>query len=586
MNKIFRWIDIATRLSSIPIPRYALVIAVSCWIAVVANVPLWIKIVLLPEYDSAASNPATFIAAFMIGIAALNVLVFSLFTWGRLLRPMLTLFSLVSALAAYFMLEYGIVIDSTMITNVLQTDPNEAGDLIGWRFFFAVLICSALPLSWIWRSKLRPESVLRSATRQITLMLTAAVIASICILLTYQPLASTMRNHKQLRYLINPLNSIYAITNLGAGKLSRDDNTLIPVGEDARKALPETGAAPLLLLVLGETARAESFQLNGYERETTPYLAARTDLFFSQNAWSCGTSTADSVPCMFSFLGRDGYLSRNGSYENVLDVIKKAGLAVLWLDNQSGCKGVCARIETQNLSPIDTHVECTPEGCLDVAMLDGLKERIEALQPERRAKGVVIVLHQMGSHGPAYYKRSSTDRKPFQPECIKSALQTCSRQDVVNAYDNSIRETDFFLSQTISWLERQYPGSATSMIYASDHGESLGEANIYLHGLPYAIAPDVQKQIPWLVWMSSQMQQDTGISISCMQEKMPEKKISHDNYSHSVLGILGIETTIYQKELDIFNKCREIKDEDRLNYSNSLSLPPSKSIQINSRGLL
>ncbi|MGB6104927.1 MAG: phosphoethanolamine--lipid A transferase [Pusillimonas sp.] len=585
MNKLVSWLNIATRLSSTSIPSHTLVIAVSFWIAAVVNIPLWIKIVLLPEYDSAASNPIPFIAAFIIGITALNTLVFSLFTWGKLLRPMLTLLVLTSASTAYFMLEYGIVIDSTMITNVLQTNPNEAGDLIGRRFFLAVFLFSAVPASWIWRVELKSEPLVRALGRQILLIFSGAIIACICILLIYQPLASTMRNHKQIRYLITPLNSIYAIANLGAGKLARDDKVLIPVGNDARKALPADGAAPLLFLVLGETARAESFQLNGYARETNPYLAARTDLFFSQNAWSCGTSTADSVPCMFSFLGRDGYQSRKGSYENMLDVIRKAGLAVLWLDNQSGCKGVCARIETQSFSPIDTHVECTAEGCLDVAMLDGLKERIEALPPEQRAKGVVVVLHQMGSHGPAYYKRSSPERKPFQPECKNSALQTCNRQDVVNAYDNSIRETDFFLSQTISWLERHYPGSATSMIYASDHGESLGEANIYLHGLPYAIAPDVQKQIPWLVWMSNRMQRESRISIACMKERMSKRRISHDNYAHSVLGALGIESTIYKEGLDIFKDCRDSSERKDLNHPNIFESLPSQEIHTSSRGL-
>jgi lipid A ethanolaminephosphotransferase len=112
-------------------------------------------------------------------------------------------------------------------------------------------------------------------------------------------------------------------------------------------ATPRRSKPPLLLLVLGETARSGNFSLNGYGRPTNPLLA-KEDVASQRNAWSCGTSTAASLPCMFSNFGREAYDSRPANYEGLLDVLQRAGLAVLWIDNQSGCKGACDRMPNVN----------------------------------------------------------------------------------------------------------------------------------------------------------------------------------------------------------------------------------------------
>lgn len=142
------------------------------------------------------------------------------------------------------------------------------------------------------------------------------------------------------------------------------------------------------------------------------------------------------------------------------------------------------------------------------------------------------------------------------PECASTALQECERQQVVNAYDNSIRETDVFLDSVLKWLSTRSDQPEAAMIYVADHGESLGENNIYLHGLPYAIAPDVQKHVPWLTWLSPAMQSRSSLPTGCLQQDLAQRRITHDNYFHSVLGLMDVTTGAYNPDLDMFTACR------------------------------
>ena len=244
---------------------------------------------------------------------------------------------------------------------------------------------------------------------------------------------------------------------------------------------------------------------------------------------------------MFSNLGREAFENRPANTEGLADVLQRAGYAVLWLDNQAGgCKGVCDRVPKVDYRALQAAAPelCQGDECFDEVMLRGLDERIARLPAERRARGVVVFMHQMGSHGPAYYLRSPARFQRFPPECTTNALQQCAREQVVNAYDNTIAYTDHFLASTIDWLKTREAQWAPALVYVSDHGESLGENNLYLHGLPYSIAPDVQKHVPWVTWLSSTFEQQSGISMNCVAQQR-EAKLSHDNYFHSALGLLG-----------------------------------------------
>ncbi|MBB6562929.1 lipid A ethanolaminephosphotransferase [Acidovorax soli] len=535
------------------------VLLVSLWLATVCNVPLWREVAALPGQGSLRGYG--FALAFGAIVTAGNAGLLALLAWRWTLKPAAVLLVLMAAFGAYFMLAYGIAIDASMLTNVVQTDVHEAGDLLSLRMLATVAALAAPPLLWLLRTPVRRLPPLRQAVHNGLLLLAAIAVIVGSLLAVFQDFSSTMRNHTKLRYLINPLNSVYALGNVATKPLRMDQRTLVPVGRDAHLGASYAGQAkpPLLVLVLGETGRSGNFGINGYARDTTPLLSARAkELVSAGNAWSCGTSTAASVPCMFSHLGKSGYEGRSANFESLVDVLHHAGLAVLWLDNQSGCKGVCDRLGDTNTANLKDPALCAHQGeCLDRIMLKDLDARIAALPAEQRQRGTVVVMHQLGSHGPAYYKRSAPDAKKFLPECTSTALQECSRQQVVNAYDNSIVEIDRFLDGVIQWLGTQNATAQTAMLYVADHGESLGENNIYLHGLPYSIAPDVQKHVPWITWLSPAMQARVGASTGCLQKDLRERRITHDHYFHSVLGLMDVQTGAYQPEQDMFTPCRD-----------------------------
>jgi len=530
-----------------------LVVWTSLWIATVCNVALWRELSRLPGLSS--GQVLTISVALSLVIALATAALLSLLAWRWTLKPAITLFLVSAALGSYFMLAYGVVIDQTMMVNTLQTDVRETRDLLNWRLLATLLVLAGLPLYFLWRQNVRRKKAARQALANTLTLIGASALMVLVVLLFFQSIASVMRNHPQLRYLINPLNSFYALGSVAAQPFQRNESVILPLGEDAKLGASYAGQTkpPLLLLVLGETARSGNFAINGYQRPTTPELALE-NIASQRNAWSCGTSTAASVPCMFSHFGRQTYDARPANYEGLLDVLQHAGLAVLWIDNQSGCKGACDRIPNVDTSQLKVPELCEGGECLDEVMLQGLDERIAALSAERRAKGVVVVMHQMGSHGPAYYKRSPPAFKKFLPECTSNSLQSCERDGLLNAYDNSIVYTDHLLASAIGWLKGQEARSAPAMLYLADHGESLGENNLYLHGMPYSVAPDVQKRVPWITWLSPGFEQRSHVTTTCLKQRL-DAPISHDNYFHSVLGLMNVQTSVYKAALDIYAPC-------------------------------
>jgi lipid A ethanolaminephosphotransferase len=418
-----------------------------------------------------------------------------------------------------------------------------------------VLVLAVLPVFFLWRQTVRRKSFARQTLANALTLISACALLVLVVMLFFQSIASVMRNHPQVRYLINPLNSFYALGSVAAQPFQRDESVVLPLGEDARLGASYAAQSkpPLLLLVLGETARSGNFSINGYARPTTPELALE-NIASQRNAWSCGTSTAASLPCMFSHFGRAAYDGRPANYQGLLDVLDHAGLAVLWLDNQAGCKGACDRIPNVDTSALKVPELCEGGECLDEVMLQGLEQRIAALPAERTAKGVVLVMHQMGSHGPAYYKRSPPAFKKFLPECTSNSLQSCQGDGLLNAYDNSIVYTDHVLASAIGWLKTQQTRSVPVMLYLADHGESLGENNLYLHGMPYSVAPDVQKRVPWITWLSPGFEQRSHVATDCLKQRL-DVPISHDNYFHSVLGLMNVQTSVYKAALDIYAPC-------------------------------
>ena len=528
------------------------------WLATVGNLPLWQKLLGL---EQSLGQRAVLVAVLGLMVWGGTAALLSLLHWPRVYRLLATALVIVTAFNSYFMWQFKAVIDTTMLANVVHTDVHEVRDLLSWQLVVSVLLIAGPALWWIWRQPMGQRSAWQHVSRNLLGAVVGLALAVVAALAGYQGLSSLMRNQKEVRFMINPLNSVYASGVLVAQQVPRQVRSLQKVGEDAQLGASYAAQTrgPLLVLVVGETARAQNWQLNAYPRPTTPKLAewqAQGNLVNFSAASSCGTNTQVSVPCMFSPLTRDQGGNKPPHEENLLDVLQRAGLAVLWLDNQSGCKGVCDRVPHADTRILQLPGLCGDGECADLAMLDGLDARIEALDPARRAKGVVLVMHQMGSHGPAYFKRRPPDMRPFQPECVSATLSDCPPEQLINAYDNTLVQTDAFLAGTLQWLKARADsgGNDTGLIYMSDHGESLGEKGLYLHGLPYALAPEQQTHIPMVSWLSPGLQKRTGVSTECLRKRSAEP-VSHDNLFHTVLGLMDVRTQVYAPALNAFAPC-------------------------------
>jgi lipid A ethanolaminephosphotransferase len=538
--------------------RFSLALVVAVWLATVGNISLWKNLDALPEVMG--WRGLGFMVAFGVAIAAVAFSLLILCAWPVLLKGVAVVMLISAAASSFFMLSYGIVIDASMMANVAGTDAREVADLLSWRLVTTLLFVGIVPAIWVSSRPLRGAPPIKRFLQNVLLAIVGFGVAIGATLLVFQDFASVMRNHKQIRYMINPMNGLYASVRLAIDQIPHQQKPLEIIGQDATLgASYQRTQRPLrLLLVVGETSRAANWQLGGYERPTNPELApllANGQLQYFRNVMSCGTNTAASLPCMFSALGKSDYEDRDGPQEGLLDVLQRAGLAVLWIDNQSGCKGVCDRVPTVNTRDLNNPAFCPNGECFDAVMLDGLDERIAQLPAVQRDKGVVVVLHQMGSHGPAYFKRAPEAYKAFKPECTSNALQSCDRQAVVNAYDNSIRYTDHLLAANIQWLSRQ-PDHDTAMWYVSDHGESLGENNLYLHGLPYSLAPVEQKHVPQVSWFSRAMQQRLRLDTTCLAAQA-DVPLTHDGLFHTLLALADVKTALYQASLDVTAACRQ-----------------------------
>jgi lipid A ethanolaminephosphotransferase len=537
-----------------------LLLVLALWLTTLGNLPLWRSLWALTDSHGVRTD---------LGLLAIGGIVFtattvllSLLVWPLWRKPVGVVLLMVAAANSYFMSAYGVVIDPSMMANTVQTDVREVRDLLSGSMGGVLLLGVVLPGVWWWRQPVQPWPPRRLLGRQLGLALLALVLMVVVIWASFQDLASTMRNHKSLRYMVNPFNTVYASGRLLVGQTAQARLSLQPIGEDA--AMVSSGAAgapPLIVLVVGETVRAANFGLAGYARDTTPQLRqlqTSGELTYFSNVRSCGTNTQVSVPCMFSHGGREAQAKNDMPHENLLDVLQRAGMQVLWLDNQSGCKGVCDRVPNFSTLTLKDPKLCPDGECFDEIMLRVLPERLAELEKTRPAGkapvGTVVVLHQMGNHGPAYYKRTPADMKLYQPECRTNVLQDCPAQDIVNAYDNAVHYTDHLLGQTVRWLKTQ--PRPTAMLYVSDHGESLGEKGLYLHGMPYMMAPPEQTHVPMALWLSKSLQSQRGWDGACLQ-KQAAQALSHDHYFHSVLSLAQVKTRWQKTELDLFAACKK-----------------------------
>jgi len=446
-----------------------------------------------------------FLTSLFLFFTALTAMFFLVVSHGRWTRWVLALMLIIAAQSAYYMDHLGVIIDTVMIDNVMQTDRGELIGLATSSLVVRTVLLGILPALLVIKFCPRPANFnmeLGSRLKAMTFCLLAIVLLIIPFTADY---TCFIREHKIVRFCANPTYAAYSAIKYTTQHsfIQRNHQPLVMVAGDTKSLGLSTSKRELIIMVVGETARADRFSLNGYSRITNPLLAKENILSFS-NVTSCGTSTSVSVPCMFSALGRKDYEKKKAlAQENLLDVLNKHGIAVLWRDNNSDSKGVATRIRYEDFKSPTMNPICHGE-CRDVGMLSKLETYIDA----NKDRDMLIVLHQMGNHGPEYYRRYPKEFERFKPACQTGELRDCTKQEIDNAYDNAILYTDYFLSEVINFLKKYDHQYETAMLYVADHGESLGEHGFYLHAAPYMLAPKEQTHVPVILWTGENFDYD------------------------------------------------------------------------------
>lgn len=473
-------------------------------------------------------NPhnALFLASLALFFSLATFLLFLWISAGKTGKWLVGLWLIIGAAAAYFMDNFGVLIDTVMLENIAQTSAKETAGLISISMMLRIFLLGIIPAYLVIRSwpSVKQNRLNLASRAKITALV---ILILVGIVWPFSAgYTSFIREHRVTRFYANPIYPFYSVIKYGLSLIpTAPKGPLKHIAQDA-KLIDPSPKHELIIMVLGETARADRFSLNGYGRETNPMLA-KENVVSLKNVTSCGTSTAVSVPCMFSSLGRKGYDKETAlEQENALDVLAENGVQVLWRDNNSDSKGVATRMEYQDFKSPTKNPVCDSMECRDIGMLSGL----DAYIAQRKDKDIMIVLHQMGNHGPEYYRRYPKNFEKFKPMCMTGELKDCTQEEVDNSYDNAILYTDYFLAKVIQFLKKYDDERETAMLYVSDHGESLGEHGIYLHAAPYAIAPKEQTHVPAIVWMGNHF--DYQLSQLKPYENYP---LSHDDVFCSLL---------------------------------------------------
>jgi lipid A ethanolaminephosphotransferase len=494
--------------------------------------------------------------------AALGLTTFAVLTSlsvKYVMKPALILLIAISAAASYFTDNFGVVIDKGMIANAAVTTEAEASHLLTGSLALHLALYAIVPsllIAWV---KVRHRRFLSKAVVNFLFIAPALVLSGALIYANFATIAYALREHRDLMVRFNPAGPVTSAVRYALSTYRERNLVVQPLGTDARQGprIAAVGKPVVVVVVAGETARAMNFSLNGYPRETNPELKALGVVAY-QNTTSCGTATAVSLPCMFSVYPRREYSDwKARSTENLVNVLTHAGVSVTWWDNNTGSKGIADLINFASMTGRRNSRLCNNGECLDEIFLDELDRKLGAATGNS-----VIVLHQLGSHGPSYFQRYPEAYRRFRPDCRTAELMRCTTEEIVNAYDNTILYTDHILASVAGLLEKHQDRIAGAMIYMSDHGESLGENGIYLHGAPYAIAPKEQTEVPFLAWFSQSYQAAMGVDTACLA-KDANKPRSHDNLFHTVLGMMDVETKVYNRELDAFALCTRPAPEER-----------------------
>jgi lipid A ethanolaminephosphotransferase len=540
------------QLSSRPMRTETLALLASLFFTAACNSAFWSA---LTKHEPSTAGDAVHLVFFTgLLLTSLQWLLLLLVVNRWTAKPLLFLLCCLSAPAVYFMSNYGVYIDTAMARNVFETDAREAGELLSWSMLPYWLGYAVLPGLVLWRIRFVRDGLRRAIVVRAASLLAGVALAAIAAWVVMDELAPVVRERVGLRFLVTPSNLVVAGTRAAFDQAAGTAGGPLErrvIAADARRAVPAAGRRPqAVVLVVGETVRAADWGLNAKARNTTPQLATRGLVNFPRVV-SCGTDTATSLPCMFSARGRAHYDEDKIRHsESLLHVLARVGVGVLWRDNQSGCKGVCDGLPTEDLSRSTHPGLCDANRCFDGILLEGLRERIAAMPGDS-----LIVLHMLGNHGPAYYQRYPAEFRRFTPTCDTTELAECSREALVNTYDNGILYADHVLAKLVDELAG-IASHDTAMLFVSDHGESLGEKHLYLHGVPYAIAPREQTRVPMAMWISPGFAESQRVDLACLSRAAQAEAVSHDNLFHTLLGMFDVQTKAYVASQDVMAACR------------------------------
>lgn len=519
---------------------------ISLYFAIALNVKFWQMVCEKVEIHDFTS--IIFAVSLPLFIFVPLFIFFNLIIWPRIAKPIVALLLFLSAASNYALQYLGIIINTDMVRNFFETNAREAGDLITLHAVLYVLIVGIVPAILVCKTDIKFSSLKSELCSRLLCFLVSIISIMLFASVSYKGYVSLGRNNKEFRYYINTVNYIYAMGRYY--KKNQDAKREFVILDNTPQITANSSKNPrVTVLIVGETARSKNFSLYGYERQTNPLLSQKNDIVTFKKVTSCGTATAFSLPCMFSYLNHKNFDVTDAFYmQNLMDIAEAAGYHIVWVDNDDGCKNVCKRVKKYIATKKTKSPFCYGNYCHDDVLLDNLDKSLAHISQD-----TLIVLHSMGSHGPTYFKRYPKKFEHFKPICNTADLQNCTKEQIVNTYDNTIVYTDYIIASVIDRL-KQHKNLQTAMLYVSDHGESLGGNNLYLHGLPYAIAPAEQKEIPMILWLSKDAQNAMNVDYEMLKEKAETGIFSHDNYFHSVLRLLFIESKIYNKELDIFNQ--------------------------------
>ncbi|MCW8996462.1 MAG: phosphoethanolamine--lipid A transferase [Psychromonas sp.] len=486
-----------------------------------------------------------FLLSVPVVLFCLLAIFFTLFTVPFLGRLFVLVITIISIFVFYSSITYGTVFDYGMIQNTLETNSGEALSYLNWHSFSVISLMIVGVVVFLLKIKIVFKRPLKELLSKVLFIVCLLSVIGIIGKFYYADYSATGRNNNYIQKEIIPLEFID-----GGYTFIRNTYFRAPKVFKVLDKAPElitAGSKPkVTILVVGETARAKNFNYSGYPRQTNAYTQNYGVTYFS-NVSSCGTATAVSVPCMFSAQTHDSFSRVETDHQqNLLDIEKLAGADVLWVENDGGCKGVCNRQATVTVKPEENKQFCDGTSCMDEILLAKLQTKLNNIQ----APSTFIVLHEMGSHGPTYFKRYPDNMRKFMPDCQQSDIQNCTAEELVNTYDNTILYSDFVHAQILEMLDSYSQRYDLAFVYVSDHGESLGENGAYLHGFPYAFAPDEQTHVPMYFW-ASYKQDEFKRCLSGEQDS----KLSQDNIFHSMIGLTGVQTKALNPNLNIFNKC-------------------------------